>query len=130
MLWLIGRVAAGAPWSDERRPLVLAACACARLARPSDPDSLRCLDLHERWARGEDINQRLLRDAAYAADGGASVAAAAFAARAADDAAHAAHYAAARYAAVSAAALSDCADIVRHYYPEPPPLPAAEEVTP
>ena len=33
MLWLAGRLA-GEPGSDARRPLVLAACECARLALP------------------------------------------------------------------------------------------------
>src|SRR3990167_299174 len=31
MLWIAG-YCAGKPWSEERRPLVLAACACAELA--------------------------------------------------------------------------------------------------
>ena len=34
MLWAVGKLA-GPPGSDSRRPLVLAACECARLALPS-----------------------------------------------------------------------------------------------
>ena len=54
MLWLAGRVS-DKPMSDARRPLVLAACECARLALPhvraGDDRPLRAIEMAERWAR-------------------------------------------------------------------------------
>ena len=78
MLWLLGRIA-GPPWSDSRKPLVLAACECARLALPytKNPRVLACIETAEAWTReGATIEQvQIARnaaaaaaDAAYAAD--------------------------------------------------------------
>jgi len=53
MLWLVGKFA-GEPWSDGRKPLVLAACECARLALPYTKDKrvLKCIETTEAWTRG------------------------------------------------------------------------------
>ena len=58
MLWLAGKCA-GPPESEGRKALVLAACACARLALPHfaqryphDGRVLACIETAERWARG------------------------------------------------------------------------------
>ena len=59
MLWLASKHA-GEPWSDARRPLVLAACACARMALPIF--AVRCpgdtrprvsVETAESWAQNE-----------------------------------------------------------------------------
>src|SRR5262245_2394940 len=56
MLWLAGRLS-GAPKSDSRKRLVLAVCACARLALPYVPAGetrpLKAIETAEQWARGE-----------------------------------------------------------------------------
>jgi hypothetical protein len=111
MLWLAGRLAEPSR-SDARRPLVLAACACARLALPyvfhDEPRPLAAIELAEQWARGGNVTLRDLRSAADAAYAAAYAAAAAAAADA--------------YAAVSRSTLRACADIVRQHYPDPPNL--------
>lgn len=132
MLWLAAQYA-GPPWSDGRRKLVLAACGCARLALPiferrvpQDSCVRECLDLHERWGRGEEVSRddlRVARRVADAAYADAAASAAAYAAAAAAYAASAASAAAAAYAAAyaeRARVLSECADIVRQHYPEVP----------
>ena len=139
MLWLAGKFA-GEPWSEARKPLVRAACACARLALPRYearyPDDTRvrvCIETTERWTRGkatvEDVRQARASDAA-AADA-VYDAAAANAAYAAAYAAYAAAHAAAvydaaaanaAYAAAKRAALEQCADLVRVEYPTPPEI--------
>jgi len=106
MLWLAGKLS-GEPGSDGRKPLVLAACACARLAlKHVAQGEIRprvAIETAERWARGvEGVTLNDVRKAAYAA---------AYAANAAAYAAYAA-YAAAR-AQARAKALAKCADIVR-----------------
>ena len=139
MLWLLGRLS-GEPGSVARRKLVLCACECARLATPYWPkDSsaiATCLELAERWGRGdESVSPKILRAAADAAGAaGAAADAAADAADAADAAAGAAGAAYAAYAAAGAAdaagaagaagagILKTAADIVRKHYPEPPAL--------
>jgi hypothetical protein len=145
MLWLLGRQACPA-WSDSRKPLVLAACECARLALPytKDPRVFKCIETTEAWTRGEATVEeaRKAQDAvaaaavaaadavAYAAAAAAAYAAyaaAAYAAAAAAYAADAAAYAAAAYAAYAAYAarkmvLKQCADIVRKHYPKAPVL--------
>jgi hypothetical protein len=123
MLWLVGKTR-----GDDRHKLVLAACACARLAlmhveKGEDRPRL-AIETAEKWARGEDgvtlADVRKAADAAYAADSAAAAAAydAAAAAAAdyaaADDAANdtAADYAAAAaadYAAAAAAAYDAAA---------------------
>ena len=49
LLWLAGNAGV------ERKRLVLAACACARLALPytTDPRVLRCIETTEAWTRGD-----------------------------------------------------------------------------
>jgi hypothetical protein len=136
-LWLHGRVTPSAPWSDERKPLVAAAVACARLALPvyaaRYPGSdrvRRCLDVTEAWCRGEatagevrEARRGAYADAAaaaYAFDAAAAAAdadAAAFAAAFA--AADAAFAAAAAAAAERARVLRECADIARAMLPCP-----------
>ena len=93
MLWLLGRKACPA-WSDSRKPLVLAACECARLALPytKDPRVLKCIETAEAWTRGEATVEE---------------------ARKAQDAA---------YAAARKMVLKQCADIVRKHYPKAPRL--------
>ena len=120
MLWLLGRLS-GEPGSVARRKLVLCACECARLATPYWPkDSsaiATCLELAERWGRGdESVSPKILRAVAYAAYA-ADAAYAAYAAYAAD-AACAANAA----DAADAGILKTAADIVRKHYPEPPAL--------
>ena len=53
MLWILGRQA-GPAWGKKRKPLVLAACECARLALPYTKDArvLTCIETAEAWARG------------------------------------------------------------------------------
>ncbi len=151
MLWLCGEVA-GPPGDDSRRPLVLAACDCARLVlhlvKEGEDRPRIAIETAEAWARGgEDAptleQVRIDADAdaaasAYFAAASAFAAAASSAAAAADAAADAAYadaadayfaadaaaYSAARtaYSAARTATLAKCADIVRKHYPEPPKL--------
>ena len=97
MLWLAGKMGV------DRKLIVLAACACARLALPhvraSDTRPVVVIETAERWARGED--GVTLADVRAAA---AHAAASAF--DATDAAAHTAAYAAA-YAYATAAAAAD-----------------------
>jgi len=139
LLWLAGRAGV------ERKVVVLAACACARLAlkhvRPGEERPLRAVETAEAWARGDaSVSLEDVRKAARAADAAAAYAFAAFAAAyaayaafAAADAAYAAADAAyaaadAAYAADAADAaadaadaarttLAECADIVRAHIP-------------
>lgn len=114
MLWYIGRTVAGKPWSDTRRPLVMAACACARLALPyATGDTARvAIETAEAWVRGsatpEEVRDAATRAAAYAADDTRyqppTAAAYAYAAAAAAWAAEAAAYVLAADAAANAAA--------------------------
>jgi len=135
LLWIAARVGV------RRETVVLAACACARLALVHVPEGetrpLVAIETAERWARGEATldEVRVARRAAayaaadaydaYAADAYAAYAYAAYAAYAADAADAAAYdayaayayaaYAAAFYAAAAARAstLARCADLVR-----------------
>ena len=140
MLWLAARLS-GPPWSDARRPLVLAACACAREALPAFtacyPADLRprhALDTAAAWCRGDATQDEVLaaqRAAAYvaasaasafAADAAAAAAGIAYAAAAANTAAAAAAdaaYAAYAYTAARSVALARSADIVRQHLPCP-----------
>ncbi len=150
MLWLAGHMSGG-PDSDARRPLVLAACECARLAlsafeakHPDDDRPRLAIETAEKWARSEDgVSTEDVRaaadaaaDAAYAAADAAYAAAyAAYAAAyaAADAAAYAADaaYAAADtavYAAERTRVLAECSDIVRRHYPKPPEIGCEKEV--
>ena len=116
MLWLAGRLA-GEPGSDARRPLVLAACECARLALPYVKEGelrpMRAIEAAEDWARGGATTLAQVRSAAEA-----DYAAYTVAAYAAASAASAAYVAAA--AAARSSTLNACADIVRKHYPHPP----------
>jgi len=116
MLWLLGKLA-GEPGSDSRRPLVLAACGCARLVLPFVPDDeprpLRAIEVAEAWARGalslNDVRAANYTYAAHVAHAVYAAAAATYAVYAAydTDAAYAAS--AARYAADAAYAAAHCA---------------------
>ena len=141
MLWYAGKKA-GPEGDEKRKKLVLAACACARLALPiwekRYPDDKRvrdCIETAEKWARNEATLEALQVSrrncyAAAAAGAAAAYAAAADAttyayAAAAAAAGAAAAYAAAGYAADAACAarskpLKQCAEIVRKHYPELP----------
>ena len=107
MLWIAGRLVSN---ETERKAVVMAACACARLSLkhvPSGEDRPRiAIETAESWCRGEaTIDQvRKARDAAYAY---ATAAAAAYAAAYAAD------------AAARSATLHECADIVRRMLPMP-----------
>jgi len=85
MLWIAARLGV------ERKTLVLAACACARLAlkfvKPGEERPLRCIETTERWARGEATIVEVCTARAAAT---AAAYAATPAAYAAADAAHAA----------------------------------------
>ena len=132
MLWIAGKMA-GPLRHASRRPLVLAACACARTVLKHVPKTelrpLRAIEMAEAWARGGKKAPSLeeVRDAADAAYAYAyAYAAAAYAARAsaADAARYAAAYAAAAYAAAAYAAqaksFKDMAKLVRKFYPKHP----------
>ena len=124
MLWLIGRTIADKPWGDERKPLVLACCECARLALkyvPGGEDRPRiAIETAEAWARGEASREEVKKAATAAADAyaaAADAAAAAADAAAADaTAAAAAAYAAATAAYAAAAADAAAADAVAAAY--------------
>jgi hypothetical protein len=95
MFWICGRVGV------ERKRIVLAACACARLAlkfvKEGEERPRICIEITERWVRGEATigEVRKARDESWKA----------WPAAAAYDAAYAA-YAAAAYAAYAAAAFA------------------------
>jgi hypothetical protein len=110
----------------DRRRIVLAACACARLALPhvaaGEERPLMAIETAERWARGEAgitlAEVRAAADAAAYAATYAAAYAATYAAAAADAAAYAATYAAAdaaAYAAADAAAAYAAADAAAAY---------------
>jgi len=111
MLWLIGLTIAGSPMSDERKPLVLAACDCAELAlkyaSEKEDRPRKAIELSRKWALGDiSITKQDIRDAAKAAYA------------AAYDAASAAAYDAADASAYKV--LKQCSYIVRTYYPNCP----------
>ncbi len=120
MLWLAGKACKGGPWSDDRKPVVLAACACARLALkyvpPGESRPLRCIEVTQAWCRGEATKEQVLevRRNAYAAY------AAAYAAYAAADAAA---YADAAADALRTKTLKSLAAIVRKRLKIPARLP-------
>jgi hypothetical protein len=133
LLWYVGRTCAGEPWSEARKPLVRAACECARLALPytNSKRALACIKTAEEWTGGEATCERVRSTttsydaAAYAADaaayadaasgGNVSGSVAAYAAAAANCAAYA--VACADPATdVRRLVLGQCADIVRKHY--------------
>ncbi|KKL52844.1 hypothetical protein LCGC14_2281380 [marine sediment metagenome] len=134
MLWLLGKLA-GEPGSDSRKPLVLAACECARLSLPyvkkGDKRPLKAMEVAEQWAKGEgnitleDVRAAAFYAASYAASAASSAAySAASSAYSADSAASSAYSAAySAYSPVRQRTLKQCADIVRKHYPVPPTLP-------
>ena len=102
MFWWLGRCGV------ERQKLVLAACACARLAlaHARGPEALLAIEAAEGWARGAIDIKKVHAAADAAADAGnaaAAAAAAAYAAAYAADAANAAANANAANAAADAA---------------------------
>jgi hypothetical protein len=107
MLWLLGKLS-GEPGSEKRKPLVLAACGCARLAMkyiPKGEDRPRiAIETAEKWAKGKATIEQVRNAAAYPY---ASAAAAAY------------PYAS---AAARTKILAQCADIVRKHYPKAPRL--------
>ena len=134
MLWLAGKAGV------ERKTVVLAACACARLALKHVPKGekrpLAAIETAEAWARGDngmtlDMVRKAARAAAYAyaastyaaaAYAAYAASAAAYAASAADADAYAAAYASAADADADAAdarkeALAKCAVLVRGAIP-------------
>ena len=114
MLWYAAKI------NIDRKLLVKAACACARLSLrfvPSGEERPRiAIETAEAWTEGK-ASLEDVRTAAYAAHAAASTAAntAAYAAYAAAYAAYAAAYAA--DAAYAAATLRVCAEIVRTTIP-------------
>jgi hypothetical protein len=143
MLWLIGKLS-GAPESDARKKLVLAACDCAALPLPhaTSVAAALCLETARKWARGEATIEEL-REArkvaaaaaaaafSAAADAAAAAFSAAFSAAAAAAAAFSAAFSAAAvadaadaaaFSAVRCEMLQKCADIVRQHYPSPPKI--------
>jgi hypothetical protein len=142
MLWLLGRTCKCG--DDQHRGMVLAACACARLALPhvpeGEPRPLVAIETAERWARGEDVTIEAVRAATYsaysvystysayrAAVSAYSAALSVFsAATAAFSAASRAAYSAAlsadraAYSAALSVTLGRCADIVRERVPAAP----------
>jgi hypothetical protein len=126
MLWLAGHCAGDQPYSDARRPLVLAACACARLALPHVPageDRPRvAIETAEAWARG-DAGVTTTDVSAARADAGADAGAAGVARDAAWVAGAAAGVARVAAGVARDADIAECADLVREHYPHPPELP-------
>jgi len=127
MLSLLEKVS-GPPGSDGRRPLVLAACECARLALPhiqkGESRPLFAIETAERWAHGGKVTLEQMQTAADAAthaayDASYNAAHAAACAAAPNDTAYAATYAA-RADDAPERVLCECADIVRKHFPEPP----------
>ena len=127
MLWLMGRTCGGIG-SASRRTLVLAACACARLALPHVPAGkerpLQAIETAERWARlerGVTLDMVLAAARAAAAVADAAAAAARAVAAVADAAAAVADVADADAAdAARTEALRTCADVVRSISPQAP----------
>ena len=137
MLWVAARTGV------DRKRVVLAACACARLALVHVPYGelrpLRAIETAEAWCRDEATIQEVRRAAADArayvkdaVDAARAAYAAAYAARAADadaldaddlyaDAAYGAAYAAAAYGPDAARKLTllECAEICRRMLPVP-----------
>ena len=139
MLWLAGSVS-GAPGSEPRRTVARAAAACARLALPAwkerHPEDTTVEAAILAAERGDPKECRKAASAAWAEAWAAASAAWAAASAAWEEAAEAASAsawaaaAAAWAAAASASAarikcLSECADLVRGFYPVPPALVSA-----
>ena len=139
MLWLLGRLV---KTDDDRKAIVLVACACARTSlkyvKAGETRPLKAIETAEAWCRGETTIEQV-REARYAADAASSAAASASAyasAYAASAAAAASAYASAYAAAADADAAYDAAadaadarskarnemaDIVRAMVPMPRP---------
>ena len=109
LLWLVGKIDGGKPFSARRKPIVRAAARCATLALPYVQDDdivavcLSTIQMCIAWAEGEATDEET-QEAAYAAD----AAYAAYAANAAVAAVYAANAANAR-----TKTLAKCAVLVR-----------------
>lgn len=141
LLWILGRADTSASWSEERKPLVRCALACAaeglRYAKEGEAKEAAeaCISVTQAWCEGGATREEVeeARAAAYAADAADAAYAAADAAYAAAAAAAAScpvpsrAAASAASAAYSAAArmrvLREMCDVVRSHYPNPPVLP-------
>ena len=134
MLWLLGRLV---KTDDDRKAIVLVACACARTSlkyvKAGETRPLKAIETAEAWCRGETTIEQV-REARYAADAASAAASAAAyasasaaAAAAAASAAYASAYAAAADAAYAAAyAYADAAAYAAYAAaapPTPPPTP-------
>ena len=119
MLWLVGKLDTSAPWSEERKPLVRCALACAAegLKYPEKGKARdaaeACIGVTQAWCEGsaskDDVMQaRRGADAAAADAADADADAAAYSAYSATAAADAAAYSA--YSAADAAASSAYSD--------------------
>jgi hypothetical protein len=68
LLWLNGCLRWSEPWSDARKPIVLAACECVRLALPHAPKwnaiSMVLIEAIEQWVSGQ-ISRDTLQIVAY-----------------------------------------------------------------
>ncbi len=119
LLWILGKNA-GPPKLKGRKKLVLASCRCARLALPYTKDRRvkACLATAERWAKGK-ASIKDLRTARAAAAAASYTAAVAYVGNAASYTAAAAY---AAFATERTNTLTQCADIVRQFYPTPPQL--------
>ncbi len=132
MLWLVGLLS-GEPWGEGRKRLVLCATDCAETAIRYVTDewlegiALSCLQTARAWSHGEATREDVMearREARQEVwDAAVSAAASAVFVVFAACAACAAFAAADDAAAAGMRALSEMADIVRAYYPEPPRLP-------
>lgn len=147
MLWILGKLS-GKPESSKRKQLVRATCGCARLAlkfvAKGEHRPRICIETAEAWANNKATIEQV-REARSAAAGAAAAcgaadaaaygaaaaataaaaAATAYGAAAACAATAAATYGAAAYGAAYGARkqmLSDCANVVRKFFPKAPRL--------
>jgi hypothetical protein len=136
-LWILGRTDTSAPWSEERKPLVRCALACAadglKYAKEGETKDAAeaCISVTQAWCEGaatvKEVHEACSAAdaaassyAAYAADSAASAAASSYAAYAADSAASAAADSA---ASARSRVLRELCVIVRSHFPSPPRLP-------
>lgn len=124
MVWLMAYTVIGAPWSDARRPFVLAACECARLPLryvPAHEHRPRiAIECAESWARGEHDDRKRIDEAARAAAAVASWGAMAWYVRVAAPWGARDWLAAFLLAGAEPSTIRACAVIVRRHYPVSP----------
>ena len=123
MLWIIGKVSGGTPYSDARKRLVLCACECSRMALPY-PEDMRlevAIDTIERWARGDATTEEL-REVRAIIDFSPPLCAVCYSADSAiaESATFAALSVAGARGLIGRKVFPVCADIVRKHYPDPP----------